>query len=126
MADESKAAPLGSNNLGKCLSPELFKALADPTRVLILTHLAASGQELKVTEVSGCCPVDLSVVSRHLGVLKDAGILSAQKRGREVYYRVRTRNLTTVLRELADALEACCPETYRPERSEHDDPEQEA
>ena len=40
-------------------------------------------------------------------------ILEARKRGRKVYYRVRTEELTSLLRNLADTLEACCPEeTY--------------
>lgn len=56
--------------------------------------------------MSCCCPVDISVVSRHLGILRDAGILEARKRGREVYYRVRIDQLTALLRNLADALEA--------------------
>ena len=62
--------------------------------------------------MSCCCPIDLSVVSRHLGVLRDAGILEAQKRGREVYYRVRVDKLTTLLRNLADALEVDMGELF--------------
>ena len=34
-----------------------------------------------VTEAAGCCPVDLSVVSRHLATLKEAGILQADLNG---------------------------------------------
>jgi len=48
-------------------------------------------------------------VSRHLAVLRDAGILSAVKTGREVRYAVRFPELAQVLRRLADALEACRP-----------------
>jgi DNA-binding transcriptional ArsR family regulator len=92
------------------LSVDFFKALADPNRVAILAHLAECGGEKKVTDVSCCCPVDISVVSRHLGVLRDAGILEVRKCGREVFYSVRTDKLATFLRGLADALEACCPD----------------
>ena len=102
-----------SEDLARWLSPSVFKALADPNRVALLARLAQCRGEQTVTDVSGCCSIDISVVSRHLGVLRDAGILEARKRGREVYYRVRTEELTSLLRNLADTLEACCPEgTY--------------
>ena len=48
--------------------------------------------------------VDLSVVSRHLGVLRDAGILRSVKRGREVYYKACCAELSTRLRAVADAV----------------------
>ncbi len=51
------------------------------------------------------------MVSRHLAMLRDAGILSAEKRGKEVYYTVRCEEVVGLLRRIADALEACCPET---------------
>jgi predicted transcriptional regulator len=63
-----------------------------------------------VTEVAACCSVDMSVVSRHLGMLADAGILESTKTGRNVSYRVRYAELTQSLRALADAFEVCCPE----------------
>ena len=92
------------------LEPRLFKALSDPTRLAILAHLAEGGSEMTVSDVACCCTVDLSVVSRHLGVLREAGILSAEKRGKMVFYQVRTSRIAGALRVLADALEACCPD----------------
>ena len=62
-----------------------------------------------VSEIASCCPTDLSVVSRHLAVLREAGIVEAQKRGKEVYYSVRYPELTARLRDLAESIEACCP-----------------
>jgi DNA-binding transcriptional ArsR family regulator len=112
--------------LANCLSPDFFKALADPNRVALLVRLAGGEKEQTVTDVSCCCPIDISVVSRHLGVLRDAGILEAQKRGREVYYSVRVDKLTTLLRNLADALEACCPEGSCIQGRKEDDLEQES
>ena len=55
-----------------------------------------------------CCPVDISVVSRHLAILREAGILAARKQGKEVLYSVRSTELVSTLRELADAIEGCC------------------
>jgi len=92
------------------LSADFFKALADPNRIAILARLAEGGREQTVSQVARHCPVDVSVVSRHLKILLAAGILEAEKRGKEVLYRVRIPHLIGWLRGLADALEACCPE----------------
>ncbi len=94
--------------LGQWLSPRFFKALGDPNRLNMLTALAESGCACSVGEIARCCEVDMSVVSRHLGVLRDAGILTSEKRGKQVFYQVRTLEVVRVLRGIADALEACC------------------
>lgn len=91
------------------LDPLLFKALCDPTRVAVLNRLAELGGESTVGQIASCCPVDLSVVSRHLTQLREAGIVESDKRGKEVYYRVRYQELSASLRKLADAIDACCP-----------------
>lgn len=98
-------------DLGALFKPGFYKALADPTRIALLAWLARQPSPRTVGEVanSGCCNVDLSVVSRHLGVLRDAGILDSARRGKEVLYRVHTEVLVDTLRGLADAIETCCP-----------------
>ena len=63
-----------------------------------------------MAELSACCPVDLSVVSRHLAILRDAGIVESQRRGKEVRYRVRFDVLSQTFRHIADAIDACCPD----------------
>ncbi len=98
------------NDLLTWMSPGFFQALADPNRATILARLAEGGREQTVSEVASCCPVDLSVVSRHLRTLREAGIVSADKRGKQVFYRVEVGRITSALRNLADALDACCPD----------------
>ncbi len=92
------------------LDTEFFKALSDPSRISILVRLAESGVAQTVTEVSACCPQNMSVVSRHLKTLRQAGIVTAEKKGKEVYYTIQTEKLVTSLRTLADAIEVCCPD----------------
>jgi len=94
--------------LDTVLSPQLFRALCDPNRLAILARLAECCGSLKVGEVAECCPVDVSVVSRHLATLRDAGILTAEKQGKEVFYTLEARSLVQSLRRIADAIEACC------------------
>ena len=92
------------------LPPELFRALSDPSRIAIFTHLVLAGNPQSVTEVTSCCPIDFSVVSRHLRILREAGAVTAEKSGKHVLYSVRTGVLVGFLRRLADAIESCCPD----------------
>ncbi len=97
------------------IPPRFFKALCDPGRIGMLCRLATCREPCTVSQVSECCPTDLSVVSRHLALLRDAGVLRAEKRGKEVYYSVDTETVVGTLRAIADAIETCCPpESTRP------------
>lgn len=89
---------------------DFFRALGDPNRVTLMARLAACCDAKTVSELSACCPTDLSVVSRHLATLRSAGIVESDKRGREVFYRLRAGELAKALRRMADAIERCCPE----------------
>lgn len=103
------------SGLGDEEAPRFFRALCDPTRLSILLTLARCSGELTVSQVGGCCPIDLSVVSRHLATLRDAGVLKSEKRGKEVYYTVRTDALVQSLRAIADEIDSCCPADSRPD-----------
>ncbi|MBN2083482.1 helix-turn-helix transcriptional regulator [bacterium] len=65
----------------------VLKALAHPTRLYIVDRLAQ--REHCVCELTELIGADISTVSRHLGVLREAGIASDDKRGKEVWYRLR-------------------------------------
>ena len=73
----------------------------------IVEWLVKEGDAVKVD--APLVKVDQSVVSRHLAQLREAGVLSAERRGKQVYYSVRVAELVRTLRAIADALERCCP-----------------
>ena len=98
------------DGLDAVLDADLFAALADPTRVRLVSCVAKCCRACAVGEIAACCAVDLSVVSRHLKVLADAGVLSAARDGRIVRYSLRSNDLAARLRALADALEAKAPQ----------------
>lgn len=104
-----KQAAARSGEIDRRLDPALFKALSDPTRASLLACIAKCGRGCSVGEVAECCSVDLSVVSRHLAQLAQAGLLEATKEGRTVFYSVRYAHVSTALRALADAFDRCCP-----------------
>jgi len=97
------------SGLSQMISPKLFKALGDPSRVRLLVKLAEAGAPCTVSDLAKGSKVDISVVSRHLSVLRESGIINCEKQGKEVFCTVRTDWLTKVLRDLAGALEVCCP-----------------
>jgi DNA-binding transcriptional ArsR family regulator len=68
-----------------------FRALADPTRVQILSLLARSGGSLTVGAITGAVDVGQSTVSAHLKVLAEVGFVLADRRGTSVRYRVNDR-----------------------------------
>jgi DNA-binding transcriptional ArsR family regulator len=65
----------------------IFKALAHPSRLLIVEQLAQT--ERCVCELTSMVGADMSTVSKHLSVLKGAGIIQDEKRGSQVYYRLK-------------------------------------
>lgn len=93
--------------LDQLLEPRLFRALSDGNRLTLLSRLAVSPRPLTVSELNSCCPIDVSVVSRHLATLREAGVVQAEKRGREVHYTVCCGPLAEILRRLAQALDDC-------------------
>jgi DNA-binding transcriptional ArsR family regulator len=68
----------------------IIKAMAHPTRLFIVDELAKNGERC-VCELTEMVGVDMSTVSRHLAVLKGVGIIEDDKRGAQVYYRLRVR-----------------------------------
>ncbi|MBF6297066.1 helix-turn-helix transcriptional regulator [Nocardia amamiensis] len=79
----------------------VFKALADPVRLRLLSVVASrAGQEVCVCDLSAGFDVSQPTISHHLKVLREAGLLSSDRRGSWVYYRVEPvalRQLSRVL-----------------------------
>jgi ArsR family transcriptional regulator len=69
---------------------KIIKAMAHPTRLFIVDELARNDKRC-VCELTEMIGVDMSTVSRHLAMLKNAGIIEDEKRGSQVYYRLRVR-----------------------------------
>ena len=65
----------------------IFKALADPTRVSIVNQLAC-GEECCVCDLTETFDLSQPTVSHHLRVLRDVGLVEAERRGTWAYYRL--------------------------------------
>lgn len=69
---------------------KIIKALAHSTRLFLVDELARNGERC-VCELTEMVGVDMSTVSRHLAMLKGAGIVEDERRGAAVYYRLRVQ-----------------------------------
>ena len=65
----------------------LLSALADPTRMAIVRELAAS-TETCACDFTSTCDVGQPTVSHHLKVLREAGVVTSERRGQWIYYRL--------------------------------------
>jgi ArsR family transcriptional regulator len=73
-------------DLGFERDAELFRALADRHRLTILATLARAGRRVCVCDLNASLPLNQPAVSHHLKVLKDAGLVTAQRHGTWVHY----------------------------------------
>ena len=65
----------------------LLAALADPTRLAIVRQLA-NETETCACDFTSCCDVGQPTVSHHLRVLREAGIVTQERRGQWIFYRL--------------------------------------
>jgi ArsR family transcriptional regulator len=79
----------------------VFKALGDPVRLRLLSLIAAhEGGEACVCDLTGAFSLSQPTISHHLKVLRDSGLVTSERRGTWVHYRLRPE----VLGSLADLL----------------------
>ena len=77
-----------------------FGALGDPNRRAILTLLAEGGRS--VGELANALPISRPAVSRHLRLLREAGLVEEEPRGTQRIYRLQSDGLDAVRRYLED------------------------
>jgi DNA-binding transcriptional ArsR family regulator len=89
---------------------KVFKALAHPSRLFILEQLTAG--EHCVCELTDMIGADMSTVSKHLSVLKNAGVIQDEKRGLQVYYRLKMPCISGFFQCVSEVLEANAKEQW--------------
>ncbi|MCU0302770.1 MAG: metalloregulator ArsR/SmtB family transcription factor [Thermoanaerobaculales bacterium] len=82
---------------------EVLKAMADPTRLKIL-HSLHHGERC-VSDILSSVGGSQANVSKHLSVLKRAGLVDCRREGLNVYYRIIDEGVFTICRNVCDSLE---------------------
>jgi ArsR family transcriptional regulator len=65
---------------------QLLQAIADPVRLAILRQLSAAPGSVCACDFTACCDVTQPTISHHLRVLREAGVVSTERRGTFIYY----------------------------------------
>jgi ArsR family transcriptional regulator len=65
---------------------QLLQAMADPVRLAIVRTLASCSDAVCACDFTDCCSVSQPTVSHHLKVLREAGVVTTQRRGTYIHY----------------------------------------
>lgn len=74
----------------------LFKSLGDPTRRGLFEHLCLEGEQT-VRSMTVRAGISQPAVSKHLSVLKSAGLIEGRREGRRTHYRARPKELSVLI-----------------------------
>ena len=75
---------------------EVFSSLADPTRRALFERLCRDGEQT-VRALTDQAGVSQPAVSKHLGVLKDAGLVRPRREGRQTHYSANPQGLSPLI-----------------------------
>lgn len=110
--DDEMARTNAAMSLAALLDERFLKALAEPARVDIVRVLLLDGRA-DVAGIAEKLPQDRSVISRHLGALSAAGLVTMTKEGRHRFYELDGPAFVEKLGRLYEGAKAlvgiCCP-----------------
>lgn len=94
------------NTLFEQMDSSFFKALAEPVRLEILKALIVV-READIHTIAKGLPQDRSVISRHLNILEDAGVVRVRKEGRHRYYSLQGDQFIERFEGILAAIKRC-------------------
>ncbi len=101
-----------ANKLVDVMDSKFFKSLAEPVRVQIIRYLLLNGRA-DIGTIAENMPQDRSVISRHLNLMQEVGILNCEKESRHIFYEINGQAFLDKLQNLTDLLRKCmaicCP-----------------
>jgi DNA-binding transcriptional ArsR family regulator len=92
---------------------KLFKSLGEPVRVQILKFLMLNGRA-DIGTIAEKMPQDRSVISRHLNLMHEAGILTCEKESRHMFYDVDGQAFMDKLENITGKIRECMAEQRCP------------
>jgi DNA-binding transcriptional ArsR family regulator len=81
----------------------MLKAIAHPVRISIIGCLE-DGQRLTVSEIHKKLGLEQATASHHLGILRDKGVLTSKREGKNIYYFLKHDTLKVLL----NCVRGCC------------------
>lgn len=94
------------------LDSKFLTALSEPSRIDVLKQVIRLGKA-DISTLSEGLSIDRSVISRHLGILQEVGILLREKQGKHVFYQLdpseAIRKFRQILVQIEEIVAICCP-----------------
>lgn len=84
------------------IKADFLKCLAHPARLAVIEYLRT--REASVGQIVSALRLEQSGLSKHLSILRQAGIVASRQQGVTVYYSIRDRDIYRVLRPIAEIL----------------------
>ncbi len=97
------------NSLVKVMDSKFFKTLSEPVRVEILKFIMLNGRA-DIGTIAENMPQDRSVISRHLNLMQEVGILTSEKESRHMYYDINAQAFLDRLTNITDLIKTCMNE----------------
>ncbi len=91
------------------LDSKFFKSLGEPVRVEIIRFLLLNGRA-DIATISENMPQDRSVISRHLNLMQEVGILTCVKESRHMFYSINAQGFLERFSGMARLVEECLKE----------------
>ena len=114
MESPAPQRPQEIDDLVATLDSKLFKALSEPVRAQILKFLMLNGRS-DISTIAQNLPQDRSVISRHLSLMAEAGILTAEKETRHMFYMINgsafLAEFESIVENIRKCMMVCCPES---------------
>jgi len=100
------------DELTKNFDLKFFKTMSEPVRLEILKFLMVNGRS-DIGTIAEHMPQDRSVISRHLNLLHESGILNYEKETRHIYYEINGQAFIGKLENFTErvkrCIDQCCP-----------------
>ena len=97
---------------------KFFKTLSEPVRIEILKLLILNGRS-DIGTLSKNMPQDRSVISRHLNLMREVGILKCEKKTRHIFYEVNgqvfLKKLESITNLIRHCMDVCCSSDIKQE-----------
>jgi DNA-binding transcriptional ArsR family regulator len=112
----ANAPPKAARDVAEILDSRLFKALCEPVRIDIVRFLTVEGRS-DVGTIAESFTQDTSVISRHLRILHEAGVVRRDKQGRHVFFELDgqrvVEQMEAITAQCRKLLPLCCGNGHR-------------
>ncbi|MFH2012034.1 MAG: metalloregulator ArsR/SmtB family transcription factor [Pseudomonadota bacterium] len=100
-----------ANKLVDVLDSKFFKSMGEPVRVQIIRFLLLNGRA-DIGAIAENMPQDRSVISRHLNLMQEAGILNCKKESRHMFYSINATGFLNRFANITELLKTCIKECF--------------